>query len=226
MFPRLTRPTFVSLVTVLLILFSLSCTTTQKAVKPPPPNQGSRLIWSTHGDKAPAWIQVEPAATSEDGKFAQMVALSRKNSSQQRARSEALREASKKFALRVGEKIEFKYKELLKERGITTGDIQDPVLADMKESLSTFSDGLVSEVTAKEWFVQKFMDDNVQKEYWEVTVFAQMPRSTLDEETKRFSQVQRKKVQNDLDRETNKVKVEQLKAMEEAYKEAEKGLDF
>ncbi|AMV72110.1 hypothetical protein JCM30471_06110 [Desulfuromonas carbonis] len=137
------------LVSGVLLAFLAACSATQEPVAIPP-TPGEALIWSSAAER-PAWTMEEPE--TKDGQM-WFVGLSGKLSTEQLARDDAKRNATKSVVQYMGTLVKDKFERARVSYGLES-DVVDPT-AGAREFEKQMSVNMASKVKVKNWYQEKW----------------------------------------------------------------------
>lgn len=172
------------------------------------PNE--KLVWSTHEKGRPDWMIKEKG-------FPFFVGQSDKFATEKGARDDALRHSLQKAAVYINTLVKDNFQKLLTSHNISS-QITDPTVVsrEFEEQLST---ALVNRMTGKEWYEEKWQDEQ-GKTYWIAFLLSEVPVSSIDETYRKTAQIEKGIMQKRYDEALDERAKEQYKAAMDAFDEA------
>ena len=211
----------ISLLFVLMLVVSFFSCAKKQVVKDVtvPVTPGEKLIWTTH-DKRPGWTVSEPETIEGELAF---VGLSSKHAMENEARKDAMRDATDSIVKYIGTLAQEKFQKLQTSFGLSDS-IMNPSEAtrNFQEQLSA---AFASKVKAKEWYIEKWLDD-LKQTYYKVYVLAKVPKESIDQAYKDMADSQLDSLRKKRDEETEEKAKNQFENAMKAFEQAkEQGFD-
>jgi hypothetical protein len=175
----------ITLIAAIVALGLVSCSSTPKEVRTPPPEPvtkpikpapetAEKLIWTSH-EKRPAWTVSEPDINEGNVFF---VGLSGKYALEKDGRDDAHRDATNKVVKYIGSFVQSKYERIMADYGLSS-TVVDPSRA-TRQFEQQLASAFATRVKAKEWYLEKWDNPKFKETYYLAYVLAQVPESAID----------------------------------------------